>query len=410
MLIGALLQFRQRASTHRSAHRIASSLRPPSPWSAHSSTMPPKPSTPTQPPHTPHPPPPRTPQRPPSSGAVGRPRSAPTVGRRQSQSMRVTTRTRDGLHRASRHSIDFRTLMLLSPESSDADIWNRLTKTPSRPTQSRDISSVYDDVRNCTFKPVVSVAAQSLHQPPFMQRVPKYIQRFVELHNAAPAFSGDSAKTFTFRPHINHTAKLEQAVTQRGSFLNRLKSDLKSRAERKEQLQQMTLCTFQPSLNDTTKRKTARIHTPFLQRLSDDLDRREEHVRAQKRQCESVPFTFTPNISATNTEPPSFHNFLSRMVSDIDDREVSIRERCDSSRTIRTSGEMDLHVSLSSSFLHTVDALCVSTPYRSFSFNERATSRRSTYRLNPPRRRPRSTHDHTRRDHAAERTSTIVIV
>lgn len=126
---------------------------------------------------------------------------------------------------------------------------------------------------------------------------------------------------FTFQPQIHPSPQLARAVATRGSFLTRLQSDLDTRAQRKHQLVQQARPSFAPALSLGTQRKMARRQTTFLDRLDDDLKRRDEHARTYRKQAHSVPahVTFVPNLSAISgrpRSPPDFDDFLERTEQD----------------------------------------------------------------------------------------------
>jgi len=222
-----------------------------------------------------------------------------------------------------------------------------------------------------------------------MKRVPDYIQRFQEKLNQQPKLE---PKLFTFQPQINQPPSTPQ--TARGSaagasaaavagaspvaaasasadaplsarrpasarpssasFLSRVKEDQNLRAARATELARLSAPPFKPTISEGSLRRLERaratkgIPHSFLERLDDDLERREEHERAQQRMRNTVPFTFTPDLSATaglsasgsisgdsnssssggsTARQLDFHAFLARMEEDVASREDHFRRR-----------------------------------------------------------------------------------
>lgn len=206
-----------------------------------------------------------------------------------------------------------------SPEK--AQIWEKLSK-PKDASSSKEISSLFDEVKNCTFQPTISESAKKLQQPAFQQRVPGYIQRFIELHNQPEKLNNNC----TWRPQLNY-GKYEEEMKNRGKFLERYKQDIEDRKKKQAELMAKPVATFQPLISSTSKVKAAAITTPFLQRLEEDLAERESNKKTREQVANTLPYTFAPNISKTSREPPNFNAFLARMENDVEEREEKEKDR-----------------------------------------------------------------------------------
>jgi hypothetical protein len=210
----------------------------------------------------------------------------------------------------------------------DPDIFARLITPPPPSPLKKEFSAIYDECRNCTFQPTISANARAIVKPPFMKRVPAYIERFHELHNKEHKLE---PKMFPFKPQINHshTAAVggsaaaassaaaagspphsarpasASASGSRASFLARVAEDQRLRSLRAAELVRDATPPFKPEISSGSLRRLERarnrkgIPHSFLERLEDDLERREELERAQIRQRNSVPFSFTPDRSLT---------------------------------------------------------------------------------------------------------------
>lgn len=98
--------------------------------------------------------------------------------------------------------------------------------TPKVPHVTKDVSALMSDVKECTFKPIISKHAKELNTSgKFLQRVPGYIARFKELQNLPPY----KDKEATFKPQLNLDKTTVATYTARGAFLQRMKDDQANR-------------------------------------------------------------------------------------------------------------------------------------------------------------------------------------
>ena len=183
--------------------------------------------------------------------------------------------------------------------------------------------------QNCTFAPVISESARQLQSEGFLKRLPASVERFRELHNAVPAFAKND-RTFTFHPSINSAnGPVTARLANRGSFLARVQEDLRLRQERADALARASAFSFHPQLSFPSSSSSggggdgsdpssssrpaspARIRPStssgsgsrrgsFLERLTKDLESREELAREQQRLRDNLPFKFQPDITQTN--------------------------------------------------------------------------------------------------------------
>lgn len=220
-----------------------------------------------------------------------------------------------------------------SSSSSSTDPWSRLSSTPCR-SVSREISSLYSDVRNCTFQPIISPLGHQLQRPSFKVRTEESVKRFHQQINAKPTFTGDHAQTtFTFQPnlHTRTTGKKDAPTptSARGSianFLSRVDSASASRSARRAALLRAAEPTFTPVLSPGTCKRATKMKADFLERLEEDIEKREANERRQRRIAQTIPYTFIPHTEASEKNGPDYQpdlqEFIARMDADVHERKV----------------------------------------------------------------------------------------
>jgi hypothetical protein len=204
-------------------------------------------------------------------------------------------------------------------------VWVRLAKP--KVFVSSVISPLFDDLKNCTFRPAISPLSQSIAPGQFQQRLQQSVQLYKD-KRLAPEGTGWTDPELTLKPKLNHAATAKFVKVTSTSFVDRMYEDLADRKVKLEAISKSQLHPFQPVISSSSKRRAAKITTPFLARLQDDLDTREDGAHMRKAESEKLPWAFHPNPEAVATGKLRFDVFLGRMVADLDHRKEQYDERC----------------------------------------------------------------------------------
>lgn len=204
--------------------------------------------------------------------------------------------------------------------------WDRLAKP--KVFVSSVISPLYDDVKNCKFAPQINPLSQEIAPGDFGDRLSQSVNVYVtrRLKPEGEALPADA----TFKPKLN--PRPASACVAGGKskldvpFVERMYSDLAERKRHAELIASTAQYPFAPSISSSSKRRTAKITTPFLERLKEDLDGRDDGAATRKAEAERLPFPFAPN--AERPRRGNFNVFLGRMEGDLDERKTKYEERC----------------------------------------------------------------------------------
>lgn len=215
--------------------------------------------------------------------------------------------------------------LLGEPRAGSSKVWVRLAKP--KVFVSSVISPLFDDIKNCSFKPSISSLSQTIAPGQFQERLAQSVKLYKD-KRLAPEGSGWTDPELTLRPKLNHAATAKFTKVTSTSFVDRMYTDLADRATKLKAIEASQLHPFQPVISESSKKRAAKITTPFLDRLKDDLDTREDGALTRKAESEKLPWAFHPNPERAATEKMSFNVFLGRMENDLDERKTKYDDRC----------------------------------------------------------------------------------
>lgn len=198
--------------------------------------------------------------------------------------------------------------------------WDRLARP--KVFVSSVISPLFDDNKNCTFKPAITPLSQSIASGQFNDRLQQSVKLYKD-KRLAPEGTGWHDPDATFKPKLNDHSKFTKATS--ADFVSRMYDDLNDRKTKLREFQQMQRYTFQPEISSSSKKRAATITTPFLDRLKEDLDARDDGIQTRKAESEKLPWAFMPNPERHRA---NFNVFLGRMEQDLDQRKEKYEERC----------------------------------------------------------------------------------
>lgn len=206
-----------------------------------------------------------------------------------------------------------------------AQVWQRLSKP--KVFVSSVISPLFDDNKNCTFRPQISSLSQSIAPGAFPDRLAHSVQLYKD-KRLAPEGTGWIDPQATFKPKLNDATNRRFEKVASTPFVTRMYEDLNDRKIKLKQIEETQQFSFQPIISESSKRRAATIKTPFLDRLKEDLDARDDGIATRKAESEKLPFSFQPNPERLAKTHYSFNTFLGRTLNDLDERKEKYEERC----------------------------------------------------------------------------------
>lgn len=195
---------------------------------------------------------------------------------------------------------------------------DRLAKPVERPLSGE--FSRGDDSKNCTFMPVVSKSSDDTSK--FMDRLVKYSADHERKSTAMAVFS-DPHCTFSPLSSRPKSTSKKNAKEEREIFLKRMTEYETDKKQRIHQLQQQSLAeTLKRQQPSPVARKSLAPETTFMERLSDDLQKRAAKDRADESKKMDTKYSFKPTIFSKKGEKPgTIDDFLGRLSGDIATRE-----------------------------------------------------------------------------------------
>jgi hypothetical protein len=227
-----------------------------------------------------------------------------------------------------------------SASSSSSTTWARLAKP--KVFVSTVISPLFDDVKECKFKPLINDKSNELVSDgpnAFDDRLAASVEVFVKRRLRA----GENGSVYidpeaTFKPKLSKFKRPQSAggannnnvdeMNGRIAFLSRMAEDLADRKKHSEEVAAATRFSFTPTISSSSKKRTAKITTPFLDRLREDLAGRDDGIQSRKEAASRTPFPFQPNAARLAKGNYSFASFLGRMTNDTEERNEKFNARC----------------------------------------------------------------------------------
>lgn len=195
----------------------------------------------------------------------------------------------------------------------DEETLKRLAKPISRRESEKQLSGIFQECKECVFRPTISEQSKEFHLPAFVDRLPGYIKDHFKCKNQNPARDPEA----TFKPALDFEGLSLKKVE--GTFLERMQKDFEERQKKREVESKKQHFSYQPTISSAkSKRYAEKLDGDFLSRVQNDLDTRYENTKKRVQDSLHLPYSFTPSI-ASKVEPKQ--PFLSRMENDIDDRE-----------------------------------------------------------------------------------------
>ena len=212
------------------------------------------------------------------------------------------------------------------------------------------ISPLFSDIKECRFRPEINELSQSMAggggggaadaEKAFQERLALSVELYrtkklkPEGRSLPP---GATFKPTLFTAPSSATPVLGAdgaAVPVAGSkldgtrFVDRMRSDLLERKRHAEENAAKPVATFTPEIAASSRKRTAKITTPFLERVREDLSGRDDGMASRKADAEKLPYSFQPNAERMQSANYSFHGFLGRMENDLGERKNKYEERC----------------------------------------------------------------------------------
>lgn len=215
---------------------------------------------------------------------------------------------------------------LLQGHEDGSSPWQRLSKP--KVFVSSVISPLFDDIRHCRFTPQINPLSQELASGDFRERLSASVDSYVTRRLRAES-EAYLSKDATFQPKLNASRPGSAVASGREAFVARMQEDTRKRTEHAEQMARSLKFPFAPSISASSKKRAARITTPFLDRLAEDLNVREDQAATRRAEANRLPDgAFHPNPARLSTTKYSWNAFLGRMNNDWEERKTKYEERC----------------------------------------------------------------------------------
>jgi len=222
-------------------------------------------------------------------------------------------------------------------DGSTPPAWERLSKP--KVFQSTVISPLFDDIAHCRFAPQINEVSQQLAAGDFQNRLAASVDMYVTRRLRADNEQW-MPKDATFQPQLNRPRPGSAAasmsassssigLSSREAFVARMQEDLSKRKEHAELVAKTMQHPFTPTISASSRKRCAKITTPFLDRLADDLATRDDAAHTRRSEATKLPpGSFQPNAARMQTTQYSFNAFLGRMDNDWEERRTKYEERC----------------------------------------------------------------------------------
>lgn len=196
--------------------------------------------------------------------------------------------------------------------------------TAQKPKKKVPISSLMDDVTNCTFQPKLSKSVvENFEGVPFEERVQKYIEKFEEKKKSSPPRDPNC----TFQPKLEAKSLAIARAAGGGSVYERMKHHERVKQERIEAREKAIQKARHGNL--PSSQRTQAIHN-FMTRLSEDAEKRERSEKQLESERNTQKYSFKPKLNTEHYKTASQKSFIERMFEDEVRREIRIdilRER-----------------------------------------------------------------------------------